>query len=166
MIERIVSGGQTGADRAALDVAIRLGYDCGGWVPRGRLDEAGIIPPEYPNLIEADDARPETWTELNVRDSDATVIFSHGPLCGGSEYTQAKAGEQGKPSLHIDLAAMTIPAAVRRLRQWLARVQPRVLNVAGPRASDDPEIYEGTRVVLGSGLIKQTPEGIPLCENQ
>jgi hypothetical protein len=89
-----------------------------------------------------------------VRDSDATVIFSHGPLFGGSAYTQSKADEQGKPSLHIDLAAMAIPAAVRRLRQWLARVQPRVLNVAGPRASDDPAIYEGTRIVLEAGVIK------------
>jgi hypothetical protein len=155
MIDRIVSGGQTGADRAALDVAIRLGYDCGGWVPRGRLDETGVIPSAYPNLVEADDEWPETRTELNVRDSDATVIFSHGPLFGGSEYTKTKVDEQGKPSLHIDLAAMSAYAAVRCLQHWLAGVRPRVLNVAGPRASDDPEIYRKTWGVLLGALAEQ-----------
>ncbi len=156
MIERIVSGGQTGADRAAIDVAIQLGYECGGWVSRGRLDENGVIPDSYPNLVETEDEQPETRTEFNIRDSDATVIFSHGPLFGGSEYTKLKADESGKPNLHIDLTKRTVPEALQDLRSWLADVGPRVINVAGPRASDDPEIYGKTRLILES-LLMNTP---------
>jgi hypothetical protein len=152
MIERIVSGAQTGVDRAALDVAIRLGYDCGGWVPKGRLDENGVIPAVYPNLLEADDANPEIRTGLNVRDSDGTIIFSDGPLYGGAAYTKAKVEALGKPGLHIDLERVTAFDAVRQLRRWIRHARPRVLNVAGPRASEDPEIYGKTRLILESLL--------------
>ena len=156
MIGRIVSGAQTGADRAALDVAIRLGYNFGGWVPKGRLDENGAIPDSYPNLVETEDARPETRTALNVRDSDATMILSHGPLHAGSQYTKSRADELGRPNLHIDLAKVTVPDAVQELREWLARIRPRVLNVAGPRARDDPGIYRKTRLILESLLVNKT----------
>ena len=86
-IDRIVSGGQTGADRAALDVAVELAIDCGGWVPRGRLAEDGVIPDRYAGLVEADDERPAVRTALNVRDSDATLILSHGELTGADFVT-------------------------------------------------------------------------------
>jgi len=87
VIRKIVSGGQTGADRAALDVALDLGITCGGWVPKGRLAEDGEIPVDYPNLVEAEDAEPNTRTALNIRDSDATLILSQGELHGGSMFT-------------------------------------------------------------------------------
>ena len=153
MIKRIISGAQTGADRVALDVAIHLGYEFGGWVPKGRLDENGVIPDNYPNLVEAEDEQPETRTEFNIRDSDATIIFSHGPLFGGSEHTKLKADESGKPNLHIDLTKRTVSEALQDLRSWLAGVGPRVINVAGPRASDDPDIYGKTRLILESLLM-------------
>ena len=161
MIQRIVSGAQTGADRAALDAALSLGYDCGGWVPRGRLDEKGRIPDRYPNLKEAADDKPETRTALNVRDSDATIIFSHGSLSGGSEYTQAKADELDKPNCHSDLSSTTLSEAVLIGSAWLRRVEPRVLNVAGPRASDDAEIYAKTRRVLEQLLMRDGSEPSP-----
>jgi hypothetical protein len=148
MIDRIVSGAQTGADRAALDVALALGIDCGGWVPQGRVAEDGIIPAHYPNLWETQTADPECRTECNVRDSDATLIFSHNALLGGSEYTVQKAQEHGKPCLHIDFGQLSIAAAVSEIGAWIALLQPAVLNIAGPRASDDPLIYAKTRQVL------------------
>lgn len=145
---RIVSGGQTGADRAALDVALALGIPCGGWVPQGRLAEDGVIPDWYPNLVEADSSVPDVRTELNVRDSDATLIFSHGPLTGGSAYTRDVAARFGKPHLHVDLAAMPHESAVTAVQLWLEGVRPVTLNVAGPRASGDPEIYEDVKHAL------------------
>ena len=148
MIERIISGGQTGADRAALDVALSFGFGIGGWVPKGRLAEDGVIPARYPNLVETESKQLKARTKLNVRDSDATVIFSHGPLFGGSAYTQAKAIELGKPHIHMDLEKSTPDKVVTNIREWLAQVNPVVLNVAGPRASKDAQIYEKTRAIL------------------
>lgn len=145
---RVVSGGQTGADRAALDVAIELGLEVGGWVPLGRAAEDGMIPPRYPNLKECESEDPTLRTALNVRDSDATLILSHGPLVGGSVLTQGLARELGKPVLHLDLSEIDEEKAARSLRQWLAKLHPATLNVAGPRASEDPGIHEAVRRVL------------------
>ena len=149
---RIVSGAQTGADRAALDVGLELGLEVGGWVPRGRLAEDGIIPAHYPNLHEAESADPARRTELNVRDSDATLILSHGPLSGGSALTRRLANSQGKALLELDLAALGREEAVRILTRWLGEQRPTTLNVAGPRASMDPEIYAAALEVLRGAL--------------
>ena len=148
MIQKIISGGQTGADRAALDVALSFGFEVGGWVPKGRLAEDGVIPSRYPNLVETESKHLKARTKLNVRDSDATVIVSHGPLLGGSAYTQVKAIELDKPHLHLDLEKLTAAEAVNRLHEWLAQINPVVLNVAGPRASKDAHIYEKTKAIL------------------
>ena len=150
---RILSGGQTGADRAALDVALELGIACGGWVPRGRQAEDGRIPERYPNLVEADSPVPDVRTELNVRDSDATLIISRSALMEGSAYTGARAEKQCRPYRHVDLSEMARGDAVEDIRTWLAKVRPDVLNVAGPRASGDAEIYELARAVLMDALL-------------
>ena len=149
---RIVSGGQTGADRAALDAALELGLDAGGWVPFGRQAEDGIIPHRYPNLPEAESELPAVRTELNVRDSDATVIFSHGPLLGGTALTESMARKLTKPLLHLDLDGISEVAASAELYDWLVRQQLGTLNVAGPRESQDPAIYAGTKRVLIAAL--------------
>jgi len=153
VICKIVSGGQTGADRAALDVALDLGIPCGGWVPKGRLAEDGEIPVGYPHLVEAEDAEPNTRTTLNIRDSDATLILSQGELHGGSKFTASTALKAGKPYLHVDLARRSVPDAVREITRWLAVTRPATLNVAGPRASNDPRIYSMTKRVLEAVLI-------------
>ena len=145
---RIVSGGQTGADRAALDAALELGLDAGGWVPFGRQAEDGIIPGRYPNLKEAESELPAVRTELNVRDSDATVIFSHGALIGGTALTESMARKLTKPLLHLDLDRISEVAASAELYDWLVRQRLGTLNVAGPRESQDPAIYAGTKRVL------------------
>jgi len=90
----------------------------------------------------------EIRTEWNIRDSDATLILSHGPLDGGSLYTRIKAEELGKPWLHINLSKTGIEQASVSVNNWISEVRPRTLNVAGPRASKDPFIYEGTSELL------------------
>lgn len=147
-IRCIVSGAQTGVDRAALDAAIESNITCGGWVPKGRLDENGIIPPEYPGLIETEFSEPEVRTELNVRDSDVTLILTHGALFGGSKLTAEKASVIGKPFLHIDLNSVLIDEAIAKAVAWLKIVNPEVLNVAGPRHSDDEAIYAQAKNIV------------------
>ena len=153
MVIRIVTGGQTGADRAAMDAALDAGVSIGGWVPAGRLAEDGIIPARYASLVEAPSADPAIRTSLNVRDSNATLIVSRGALSGGSYFTLAEASRLGRPLLHIDLAQRPVSDAATAIREWLRALDDCVLNVAGPRASEDPEIgrlvYTLVRDVLG-----------------
>ncbi len=139
--ERIVSGGQTGVDRAALDVALELDVPCGGWVPKGRIDERGRIPDRYPGLRETETAEWSERTEANVRDSDGTLVISRGPLTGGSKYTREVAERLGRPCLHLDLEG-SATAALEATRDWIAANDIRVLNVAGPRESKDRDLYD------------------------
>src|SRR5690349_1009498 len=104
-----------------------------------RRDEP--IPNSYANLLEADSTDPSARTILNVRDSDATLIVSHGPLQGGSLLTLQESLKLGRPVLHIDLLAVPKAAAISRVLEWLRAVDPLTLNVAGPRASHDAAIY-------------------------
>ena len=152
VVEKIVSGGQTGADRAALDVAVELGLAAGGWIPRGRRAEDGTVPPRYQGLVEAESESYDHRTELNVRDSDATVVFSFGPATGGSALTAKLARSLGKPLLALDLEHLNTDEAVARLRSWLAEVRPGVLNIAGPRLSQEPRIAEATATILRKAI--------------
>lgn len=149
---RIVSGGQTGADRAALDAALELGLETGGWVPRGRLAEDGVIPDRYANLREAGSQLPAVRTELNVRAADVTVIFSHGSLGGGTALTERLARALAKPLLHLDLDGISEKDAAVALSEWLARRRPGTVNIAGPRESEDPAIYAAVKRVVMTAL--------------
>jgi hypothetical protein len=146
-VQTIISGGQTGADRAALDVAIELAINHGGWVPRGRWAEDGAIAACY-RVQETDSPHPTVRTEYNVRDADATLIFSHGSLSGGSALTIDFARRYAKPFMHVDLIEQDDGQAAQAVTAWLAATQPAVLNVAGPRASNDPLIYDAVSRVL------------------
>ncbi len=145
-VTKIISGGQTGVDRAALDAAIELGIARGGWCPNGRASEQGPIPDHYP-LIETPLADPAQRTEWNVRDTDATLIIAQGKLTGGAALTQRLATSLPKPCLVIDPAEATSAATVRA---WLNEHAVTTLNVAGPRAGTDPDIYE-----LALGLLRK-----------
>jgi len=147
-IKQIVSGGQTGADRAALDIAMELGYEFGGWIPKGRLAEDGTIPLKYFSLKKCDSKGPVLRTELNVRDSDATLILLNGQLLGGSDYTEKVAVKLGKPIKHLDFSKYTIDEAVGEILEWLKTINGRVLNIAGPRQSEDSRIYSQVKEVL------------------
>lgn len=134
---KIVSGGQTGVDRAALDMALELGIPCGGWCPRGRRAEDGPIPAHYP-LQETDSPEYPVRTERNVRDSDATLILNLGPLEGGTALTLKLARAHKKPHRVVDLSQTIDPASIRA---WIETEQVQVLNVAGPPESARPGIY-------------------------
>jgi hypothetical protein len=143
---RIVSGGQTGVDRAALEFALSRGWPHGGWCPHGRRTEAGPLEARY-QLRETPSADYRQRTEWNVRDSDGTVIFSLAPqLTGGSAATAECACHLGKPWLH--LTAVT-PRAAHRLVEFVTTHGIKILNVAGPRASEEPEI---------DGFVRRTLE--------
>ena len=143
-IRKIVSGGQTGVDRAALDAAQAAGVPCGGWCPRGRLADDGPIPPRYP-LRETPTASYAQRTRWNVRDSDGTLILNRGALEGGTALTADAARKLGKPCLILDLSARPDPAAARA---WAAAHRVRVLNVAGPRERRLPGIARQARTFL------------------
>jgi hypothetical protein len=147
-IIRIVSGGQTGVDRAAFDFALENRIEIGGFVPRNRLAEDGEIPAKYPNLCETDTEDYTERTELNVKNSDATLIFSHGELIGGSRMTKQFAERHEKPFRHIDFSKLTLVQAVEVTRVWLASIDCEILNIAGSRASEDAKIYGKTREFL------------------
>lgn len=150
---KIVSGGQTGVDRAALDVALRLGLNCGGWVPRGRRAEDGPISAEYP-MREMKSSAYAARTRQNVIDSDATLILTRGEPTGGTAETLGIAQDMKKPYHIVDLKRTHSPLAALR---WLEAKKPTVLNVAGPRESGSPGIYDEAFLLLSHLL--QLAEG-------
>jgi hypothetical protein len=160
IINKIISGGQTGADQAALDVAIKLNVRHGGWIPKGRITEAGFLPKKY-NLQEMPTASYPLRTEKNIIDSDGTLIISHGMLTGGSALTERYAMKHERPCLHIDLNEMTDLEAALKTATWISKNSIAVLNVAGPRASKDPEIYQAVFNILESTVHLCSVKTIP-----
>ena len=149
---RIVSGGQTGVDRAALDVALALGIECGGWCPKGRRAEDGPIPERYP-VRETESPRYEDRTERNVLDSDGTLILTCGEIGGGTALTLELALEHGRPVLVVDLDA---EAAREPVREWVAAHGIATLNVAGPRESGRPGLRARAEAFL-TDLLAERP---------
>lgn len=141
---RIVTGGQTGVDRAALDAALRAGLAVGGWCPRGRRAEDGAIPALYP-LRETPSSRYGERTEWNVRDSDATLIVGGLQSSHGTALTRQYARKYGRPCLEFEPGQH---ASVGSIAEWMQSGDIRVLNVAGPRESESPGIYQQARSVL------------------
>lgn len=139
-LTRIISTGQTGAERAALDAAIELGIAHGGWIPAGRAAEDGPLPGGY-RLEEMTSGGPAEAIEKNVREADGTVVFTRGPLQGGPRMAADLARRYGKPWLHIDLGRVHALRAAEELHAWTRREKVRVLHVAGARASEDPGIH-------------------------
>lgn len=151
MIAKIVSGGQTGADRAALDYAIANGIPHGGWCPLGRRAEDGPIPARYA-LSETARRDYRERTRRNVRDSDATLIVNLGALEGGSLETRRIAEALGRPHLVIQADDGVTDAIVVAVKRWLEATAPATLNVAGPRESNRPGIGARTRELLERAL--------------
>ena len=139
MIKRIVSGGQTGADRAALDAALETGFPCGGYCPKHREAEDGPIDIRYP-LIEIDGGYAER-TRKNVEEADGTLIVFRSPIRGGTRLTREYCIQSQKPCLPIDFVTIPQAQVFEDLKSFIARHEIAVLNVAGPRASDCPDVY-------------------------
>jgi len=157
VIAKLVPGGQTGVDRAALDAALELGIPCGGWCPKGRKAEGGTIPDRYP-LEETPSAGYSQRTKWNVRDSDATLILTWGEPTGGTLLTLDECDAAGKPRLVVDLSAGgDRTAQVSAAREWVARLGSGTLNVAGPRASRHPAVY-GRATAFGRAILSEAGE--------
>ena len=148
IIERIISGGQTGVDRAALDVAIEWGIPCGGWCPKGRRAEDGRIPAHYP-LQEASSKEYPLRTRLNVEDADGTLVLTSGNPTGGTALTLKLARQLHKPFLLVDLARDANPSL---LRPWIRENHIGVLNIAGPREGESSGIYGHASAFLRKAL--------------
>lgn len=134
----IVSGGQTGVDRAALDCAIAHAIPHGGWCPSGRLAEDGVINSCYA-LTETESTEYQIRTRLNVEDTDGTLILSRQPLEGGTALTATLAESLRKPCLVVDPAK---DSTISLVLEWLKDNAISTLNIAGPRASKQPDIYD------------------------
>jgi hypothetical protein len=162
-ITKIVSGGQTGADRGGLDAALHCNLPHGGWCPKGRKAEDRVIPAKY-ELQEMPTADYLARTEANVVDSDATVIFSEGVLEGGSLRTAQFAEKHEKPWLHVDLKISSRKMATEDVIEWLqgkhptdaGKVPPKncVLNVAGSRGSKAPGLDRVVMVLMVDVISK------------
>ena len=148
---KIISGGQTGVDRAALDVALKHGIDCGGWCPAGRLDEFGRIPDHYP-LQELKVGGFTERTLQNVKDSDGTVVIYPGKLGGGTEQTVHFSVEQRRPHELIDASKVSAEDAAKLISDFVRKNKVGVLNVAGPRESEWPKGYDYASGVLDAFL--------------
>jgi hypothetical protein len=148
---KTVSGGQTGVDRAALEWAVANNVAHGGWCPRGRKAEDGAIPDSF-KLAETYSPTYAVRTRWNVRDSDGTVNFSATTqINGGSKLTREPAETQGKPWLHLG-ASLGVTESARRLRRFIEEHNIATLNVAGPRASDEPDNGSIVQAVLSRTL--------------
>ena len=134
-IQKIVSGGQTGVDRGALDAALSLATPTGGWVPKGRLAEDGRVPDEYPL-------------------QETALIISHGPLHGGSHVTLEVAIDLGRPCKHLDLSALSLSEAIDAAQDWIDAHGISTLNVAGPRHSEDQDGYRVSHAITTALLTR------------
>jgi Circularly permutated YpsA SLOG family len=153
---KIVSGGQTGVDRAALDFAIQYGFEHGGWCPRGCLAGGGVIPPVY-QLRETESAEYNERTEKNVLDSDATLIVAcEKELSGGTAFTNELAAQHGRPVMVI-YESEGVAKGAAALSKFLQRNKVRTLNVAGPRESQAPGLGKFVRELLAAALVVNRP---------
>jgi hypothetical protein len=145
---KVISGGQTGVDRAALDAAIVVGLDYGGSVPKGRMAEDGPIDRSYSMLTEMPHGTYKVRTEKNIEDADATLIVTRGKPTNGTAYTITYARKLQKPILIVDLIDENFASSIQKVEEWLRSICPQVLNVAGPRESKLPGIYVQTFYIL------------------
>lgn len=150
-ITKIISGGQTGVDRAGLDAAIALNIEHGGYVPKGRKAEDGQVPQKY-HMEEMKKGGCPARTKKNIEASDGTVIFCQSRPSTGTKLTVDHAVQIKKPVLVLEIDAVSKQAAVGMIREWIARENIEVMNVAGPRQSSAPIVALMAKKILIEAL--------------
>jgi hypothetical protein len=152
MLKKIITGGQVGADQAALDAAIKCNFPHGGWIQKGRKTQSGILPEKY-HLKEMSVSGYKERIEQNVIESDGTVIISHKDLSGGADYSRQMAKKHNRPCLHIDLSKTPAAIASAEINTWIIENTIEVLNVTGSRASEDGDVYKDTVYIIESAIL-------------
>ena len=160
MLKKIISGGQVGADQAALDAAIKCNFPHGGWIQKGRKTQTGVLPEKY-HLIEMPAAGYKERIEQNVVQSDGTVIVSHGDLSGGADYSWKMAMKHHRPCLHIDLSQTPASVSSAEINTWIIENSIKVLNVTGSRASEDGDVYKETAGIIEATILLSLVEAKP-----
>lgn len=150
---KIVSGAQTGVDRAALDAALECNILCGGWCPEGRKAEDGVIPEVYP-VQELKGAGYRQRTRKNVQDSDGTVIIYFDKLSGGTEQTLRYCLNEKKPYLLLDGYKFSVIIAAEQIKKFIEELNGETINFAGPRSSNSPTAYEYTIGVVSEFIAQ------------
>ena len=150
---KIVSGGSTGVDRAALDAALAAGFPCGGWAPADRMVEDGVIPEKYP-LTPLPSGGYRQRTRQNVIDSDGTALIFFGALKGGTRLTRNLCALERKPYVLVDAQRLSVEESVQAVLGFVAEHRIAVLNVAGPRASGWAEGYGFCLAVMSEALSR------------
>jgi len=156
-LKMIISGGQTGVDRGALDAALAMGFPVGGWCPADRSAEDGPIPSRYP-LYALERGGYRARTLQNVMDSDATVILAPGDLTGGTRLTLVFCEQHSRLHLVIDAAQTSEPEAAARIARFVEQRFIGTLNVAGPRASGWPGAHDYAKRTIAT-LLKSVHAG-------
>lgn len=151
-LAKIVSGGQTGVDRGALDAALNAGFPCGGWCPEGRKAEGGVIPERYP-VQELPGAGYSKRTRRNVEDSDGTLILYFGEISGGTSFTLQVCNRFKKPVMSIDGAITSPQDAAAKVEEFVRDKRIATLNVAGPRAGSTPQAEHYAREAVAAALV-------------
>jgi hypothetical protein len=152
MLKKIISGGQVGADQAALDAAIKCNFPHGGWIQSGRKTQSGILSEKY-HLKEMSVSGYKERIEQNVIGSDGTVIISHGDLSGGADYSRKMARKHNRPCLHIDLSKTPAFISSSEINTWIIENTIEVLNVTGSRASEDGDVYKDTVCIIEGTIL-------------
>lgn len=159
MLKKIISGGNTGAERAAIDAAIDLGIPYTGWIQNGRMTDGGILPNRY-RLNEAPPSETGC-TERNIIESDGTLILSHGKLTGESALPAELADKHKRPLLHIDLEQIPAVNDASVIYRWMNQNNVKDLNVTGSREIQDPAIYGDAKRIIANlyyyPLLKGSP---------
>lgn len=132
---KVISGAQNGVDRAALDAAMQVGLDWGGYIPKGRICEGGRVPDKYDRLEETCSSGYKGRTVKNIAAAQATLVIYFKKLSGGTLFTASMVEKAGKPILKINLAYKKREKAKEEILKWIRDNQIEILNVAGPRAS-------------------------------
>ena len=152
MLKKIISGGQIGADQAALDAAIKYNFPHGGWIQKGRKTQSGTLPDKY-HLKEMFVSGYKERIEKNVIKSDGTVIISHGDLSGGADYSQKMTEKHNRPCLHINLRSTPVFMAASEINTWIIENDIEIMNVTGSRASEDSDIYKDTIYIIEGTIL-------------